>query len=199
MVNGLALAFGAALAASALATTYVAPVSLKDTVELTAEERNQVAQLACVGPHKLPLISAIGWVARRDRRDDLTASARCQSHRAVLGQPVVFEVECDLVGQISCDMSEEILLARIDAEAFEIRVYHDAMTLERAYAIARYLKRAGAWQDVQPTEPIFPGSDPFIYVSIASSENGQPQVYVGRKLLTLTASDADDFKIERIE
>ena len=134
VVNGLALAFGATLAASALATTYRAPLSLKDTVELTAEERNQVAQLACIGPHKLQLISAIGWVATRDRRDDLTASARCQSHRAVLGQPVVFEVDCDLVEQIRCDMSEEVLLARIDAEAFDIRVEHEVTTLERAFA-----------------------------------------------------------------
>lgn len=199
VVNGLALAFGATLAASALATTYRAPLSLKDTVELTAEERNQVAQLACIGPHKLQLISAIGWVATRDRRDDLTASARCQSHRAVLGQPVVFEVDCDLVEQIRCDMSEEVLLARIDAEAFDIRVEHDVVTLERAFAIAHYLKRAGALQEVQPSEPVFPGSGPLVYVRIVSSGNGRTRLYVATKLLTLIGSDANDFQIESIE
>ena len=198
-LNGLALALGATLAASALATTYRLPLPLKDTVELTAEERNQVAQLACIGPHNLQLVSAIGWVARRDRRDDLTASARCQSHRRVLGQPVVFEVNCDLVEQIRCDTSEEVLLARIDAEAFDIRVEHDVMTLERAFAIAGYLKRAGALQEVQPSEPVFPGSGPLVYVRITSSENGKTRLYVGTKLFALTGSDANDFQIESIE
>jgi hypothetical protein len=199
-VNGLALTLGAVLAASALATTYRAPLSLKDTVELTAAERNQVAQLACIGPHELQLISAIGWVATRDRRDDLAASARCQSHRAVLGQPVVFEVDCDLVEQIRCDMGQEVLLARIDAEAFDIRVEHDVMTLERAFAVTRYLQRAGALQEVQPSEPVFPaGSGPLVYVRIVSSGNGQMRLYVGNKLFTLTGSDANDFQIESIE
>jgi hypothetical protein len=31
-------------------------------------------------------------------------------------------------------MSEEVLLARIDAEAFDIRVEHEVTTLERAFA-----------------------------------------------------------------
>lgn len=199
VVNGLALAFCATLAASALATTHRAPLSLKAIVELTAEERSQVAQVACIGPHDLRLISAIGWVATRDRRDDLTASARCESHRAVLGQPVVFEVDCDLVAQIRCDITEEVLLARIDAKAFDIRVEHDVMTLERAFAIARYLERAGAFQEVQPSEPVFPGSDPSVYVRIVSSENGRTRVHVATKFVTLTGSDANDFQVESIE
>lgn len=199
VVTGLAVAFGAMLAASALATTYRLPVPVKDNVELTAEEWNQVAQLACIRPHNLQLSSAIGWVSTRDRRDDLTATARCQSHRAVLGQPVFFEVDCDLVDQVRCDRSEELLLARIDAELFDIRVEHEFTTLERAFAMVRYLKRTGALQEVRPGEPWFPGVGPSINVRIVSTGNGRTRLYVGSKLVTLTEPHADDFQIESIE
>jgi hypothetical protein len=149
-------------------------------------------------PHVTDAASGQG-VATRDRRDDLTATARCQSHRAVLDQPVVFEVDCDLVEQTRCDMSEEVLLARIDAEAFDIRVEHDVVTLERAFAITHYLKRAGALQEVQPSEPVFPGSGPLVYVRIVSSGNGRARLSVATKLFTLTESNANDFQIESIE
>lgn len=198
-VNGLVLAFGATLAASAPATTYRVPFSLNDIVELTADERNQVAQLACIGPHNLQLIAAIGRASTRDRRDDLTASARCQSHRAILGQPVVFEVHCDLAEQIRCGKSEEVLFARIDAELFDIRVEHNVTTLERAFAIARYVKRAGALQEVQPSEAVFPGPAPSISLRIAFSANGRTRLFAANKLITITGSDENDFQIESIE
>jgi hypothetical protein len=133
-------------------TTFAAAIGITN---LTKKQAIKFEKLACL-PHDTGLDAAegTGYATRNDYK--LTrVYVRCKPHRHIDGQPVAYVVYCTraVQGKWDCSHAEETLFARINGTTFSISVNNNALQVDEAYRVFRYLASQGELRNALPNKP----------------------------------------------
>ncbi len=134
------------------ATTFSTALGVSN---LTKEQERRIEQRACL-VHGVEMEAAQGSGFRQGNDFKLTrVTARCKPHRYVERQPVAYEVYCrrDEIDKWDCSHAEEKLFARIDGTTFSIGVNHEAVPVDEAYRVFRFLVANGQLKNVRLDKP----------------------------------------------
>jgi len=133
-------------------TTYAAAIGITN---LTRKQATKFEKLACL-PHNIGMDAAEGTGYAQGNDYKLTqVNVRCKPHRHIDGQPVAFEVFCtrEVQGKWDCSHAEEKLFARINGTTFSISANNNAVQVDEAYRVFRYLASQGELRDALPDKP----------------------------------------------
>jgi hypothetical protein len=138
-------------AGTAAATTFHGPVSVFVPVELTADERRAVNQLACQGRGRLPLAYAMGRSTDKVDHSRMMIEAHCEPHARVQGHPVSHQSVCsNQDGPLRCEASREVLTVTVRGQQWRLSVADAVMTLREAFDLALFV-------DILSPLPVSPG------------------------------------------
>jgi hypothetical protein len=134
------------------ATTFSAAIGVSN---LTKAQERRFEQRACL-PHGVALDAAqgVGHAQRNDFKLTMV-TVRCMPHRYIERQPVAYEVYCRRAerDRWDCSHAEEKLFARINGTTFSVGVNHEAVAVDEAYRVFRFLVAHGQLQNVAPDKP----------------------------------------------
>jgi hypothetical protein len=139
--NPLFRCTSAALAVLAVAfagTSFADALHASPRYELSRDDRAALERSACLEPHGLKVDRATAY----DHRGERYATARCQSHGSVDGQPMHYHVTCAYEDEAwSCFNEVEYLRAKIGSK--ELYLVAPRARMSEAYGATKYLVRAG--------------------------------------------------------
>lgn len=142
-----AITIGATQAATLSATIGV--------TNLTRAQEKRLEALACL-PHGVGMYAAEGAGYAKGNDFKMTmVNVRCAAHRHIERHPVAYEVYCrrDVPGKWDCARAEEKLFVRVDGAIYNVGANQDAVPVEEAYRIFRYLISAGELPHIAQSKP----------------------------------------------
>jgi hypothetical protein len=152
----------AALLASCLASTLAGGDAQATTLSaamgisnLTRAQEERFERIVC-RPHHVGLYAAegTGFATGNDFRMT-NVNLRCDPHREIAHQPVAYEIYCrrEVSEKWECAHAEEKMFVRLGDTTYNIGANHNAVPVEEAYRIFRFLISIGELQHAPQSKP----------------------------------------------